>query len=202
MHKNKKIYKPEESTGSDIDRYRDCIDIAVKLAFGFAIKGVNSVSNLEDLLVSEPVRFISNQVGIDNSLLLDSLRLRIKQNSDFNLVSSFHQLQDSLFLLKNLILSMEKNGRTVSFSQYQANIEEWDSSGSLDMKKLLDMHMELSDLLIDKISAIKKSISTNLSGSATSGAGFGSGEIVHAFPESTDLPQDRMACDGLLGNTE
>lgn len=78
-----KIYsRPEGSkTGFASDKFRDCIDIAVKLAFGLN-SDVSSYENLLDLIKSQTVKFITNNFAIDG-ISSTNKPIRLKQASDF-----------------------------------------------------------------------------------------------------------------------
>lgn len=79
-----KIYsRPEGSkTGFTSDKFRDCIDIAVKLAFGLN-SDVNNYESLSDILMkSQIVKFITNNFAIDG-ISSTNKPIRLKQASDF-----------------------------------------------------------------------------------------------------------------------
>lgn len=109
MHKTSQIYKPEkdkhgnENIGPKSEQYRDCIDIAVKLAFG-----INSEKDL-DIDFSSNSKFgheikldkIKTIVSISNKLdkniiEVPSSSVRIKQASDVHTVDSFNKAQSMI----------------------------------------------------------------------------------------------------------
>jgi hypothetical protein len=109
------IYKPKEAPGPDVSR--DCIDIAVKLAFGLNTKPQNfSIQPIGDSLTNaikavDIVQHISNVKGVDGTIFEDSIT-RIKQASDTKLVELFHSLQKHFLtsltvISKNLLSTAE-----------------------------------------------------------------------------------------------
>lgn len=78
-----KIYsRPEGSkTGFASDKFRDCIDVAVKLAFGLNID-TNNYESLLDLMKSQTVKFITNNFAVDG-ISSTNKPIRLKQASDF-----------------------------------------------------------------------------------------------------------------------
>jgi hypothetical protein len=88
------IYKAQDSkvgTGNAPHQYRDCSDIAVKLAFGFQMnplgifKDANSFKDEKniDCLTQHPVVVqISNATAIDKSIIEPKIPARVKQASD------------------------------------------------------------------------------------------------------------------------
>ena len=78
-----KIYsRPEGSkTGFASDKFRDCIDVTVKLAFGLNID-TNNYESLLDLMKSQTVKFITNNFAVDG-ISSTNKPIRLKQASDF-----------------------------------------------------------------------------------------------------------------------
>ena len=64
--KGYKIYSPisSDKTGSHDELWRDCIDIAVKLAFGFNQYGLNT----DNILKDKTVNLLTNDPKIDNNI--------------------------------------------------------------------------------------------------------------------------------------
>lgn len=88
------IYKKpqDKEPGPNYDQYRDCIDIAVKLAFGFNVKeiGQGTVKNYG------VVKEISNQKDIDKDIIEDKLPVRIKQASNQEIRGAFYKMEGVL----------------------------------------------------------------------------------------------------------
>lgn len=80
-----KIYsRPEKSeTGFSTDKYRDCIDIAVKIAFVLNNSG-NSYENFDEIMNSQVIKLVTNNAIIDGVVLSDNFPTRVKQISNFD----------------------------------------------------------------------------------------------------------------------
>jgi len=86
------IYTPAEDTGPAPGQYRDCIDISVKLAFGFNLSS-KSV-DIGNLAIHPVVVAISNNETIDMAYAGNVLPVRAKQSSHFGAVSAFKAIED------------------------------------------------------------------------------------------------------------
>jgi len=96
--KQHKIYASpdKDKVGSNPDQYRDCIDIAVKIAFGLdKFKGVISIN---DIMSLEPIIEVTNQKDLSDSLFFDSVEAiaRIRQASDDNIRAKANKLLGAL----------------------------------------------------------------------------------------------------------
>ncbi len=86
------IYKAPNKTkvGKDVDQWRDCIDIAVKLSFLFNARSVvyEAPDNLKNFTIADwdEVKLVSNQRKIDKNCFYSKSEkpLRKKQQSDIN----------------------------------------------------------------------------------------------------------------------
>ena len=87
-----KIYsRPEKTiTGYDKTKYRDCIDIAVKIAFVLNNSG-SSYKNLEDIMNSQVIKLITNNSNIDELIFTNRDLIRPKQSSNFEKVIDCNQ---------------------------------------------------------------------------------------------------------------
>ena len=143
------IYAPDSKvgTGPRVDHYRDCVDIAVKLAFGFNKEGPDfsivhtveaqssnssPISSLtaEDIKALNVVKDISNVVGIDSgvgSLGKNPPSCKIKQVSDVKTAKMFCKgqriINDSIkmgtgFLLAEDILKLAKEHADLTAELY------------------------------------------------------------------------------------
>lgn len=98
FNKKFQIYKPDGSTGSDLHQWRDCIDIAVKLAFNLnansrlgleenikinELEGVSYI-DYESLKNNLSIKEITNQKALNKNLhdIIMDRSIRIKQSSD------------------------------------------------------------------------------------------------------------------------
>jgi len=117
-----KIYsRPEGSkTGFASDKFRDCIDIAVKLAFGLN-SDVSSYENLLDLIKSQTVKFITNNAGIDKFFPdIKNITLRSKQSSDLEIVKNKNKIFEILW---NKKIEAEKH-QLLTFNPIIKSIQE------------------------------------------------------------------------------
>lgn len=118
-----KIYQPLEKAeekgllGSQSHQWRDCIDVAVKLAFELN-QSSQKFSNLKEVLSSEIIGIISNNDLINQSILEDITKehfvvtpLRIQQNSNIKIGQFFYKfskkLKENLDSVKNQELLRE-----------------------------------------------------------------------------------------------
>ena len=113
IHKTLQIYKPiSDYTGPNPDQYRDCIDIAVKIAFGLDREKDQAIS-LDNMKDSQTVKIISNNQTINKSMPDDmhtkqfvKAPLRIQQKSNINIGESFFKF--SKIIKENLTNLLKK----------------------------------------------------------------------------------------------
>lgn len=103
------IYKAGNKTkiGQGKDQWRDCIDIAVKLAFLFNnMENLPTIEELEKFSVSDwkEVQLVSNQTKIDANILDKSVHsqegVRIKQISDILDIKEYSKVRDKFQKLR------------------------------------------------------------------------------------------------------
>ncbi len=92
------IYKPvSDKVGFGSGQYRDCIDIAVKLAFGFndKAKGGLNEKGIDHNRISEHtvIQAISNLDTVDKNFFVSGCAFRIKQNSNIEKVKLVNKLE-------------------------------------------------------------------------------------------------------------
>jgi len=92
FHKSIRIYKPGGPIGPNPDQFRDCIDVAAKLAMNFNAATVHyDLANLKKtLLACEVVRKVANQ--IDTKISDSKLPIRAKQTSDIDLSGQLYKV--------------------------------------------------------------------------------------------------------------
>ncbi len=97
IHKKIQIYKPnnEIGTGYAVDKYRDCGDLAVKLAFGFN-KQMLTTFDKKSIEEHPVVIRLSNIGTIDKSIFEEKSVVRIKQTSSLLAQEEFAMLQSSI----------------------------------------------------------------------------------------------------------
>jgi len=113
-----KIYQPPEKAreqnlvGPGINQWRDCVDIAVKIAFG--LNKSSELSDLKAIMSSEAVRNIANSYKINDSIpdqiqekSFVKIPLRIQQNSNLKVNEDFYKfsktIKQNLVDIKNKI---------------------------------------------------------------------------------------------------
>lgn len=96
VHKKIEIYKPKDSkkVGPDFDKYRDCTDIAVKLAFGFSQIPITAFDQ-KSIECHPVVVRISNQ-AIDKDIVDKTVVARIKQASSLTAQEDFAKIQTAI----------------------------------------------------------------------------------------------------------
>ena len=135
LHKGLQVYNPgKEGTGPDIKQARDCIDIAVKLAFGLNNKGKDfsiqtDSGSLTDKLIKEldVVQHVSNVPAIDKTIVVDSIS-RIKQASNVYIREEFYKSQSTFKIILNILQISDKDEYGSFLEQYeqicQSTLEE------------------------------------------------------------------------------
>lgn len=91
--KQLKIYEPasKDNIGPNFDQYRDCIDIAVKIAFGLKKIGMIDVKKIESLDI---IQEVTNQKDVNEYLFFSNKEsiARIRQASDENIKKIVNKL--------------------------------------------------------------------------------------------------------------
>ena len=115
-----KIYsRPEGSkTGFSYDNFRDCIDIAVKLAFGLN-SDLNNYGSLAELMKSQTIKFITNNFAIDG-ISVNNKSIRLKQTSDFEKILNCNK---KLELYSETLKEKESKALKI-YKEAQAKIKE------------------------------------------------------------------------------
>ncbi len=85
------IYTPAEDTGPAPGQYRDCIDISVKLAFGFNLSSKSVV--ITNLATHPIVTAVSNLPSVDKEFKDFGFSVRVKQSSDISVVTRFNNVK-------------------------------------------------------------------------------------------------------------
>lgn len=145
LHKRIEIYKPKnnENVGPNGGQYRDCIDIAVKLAFMLDKAGTLS---LEDIAKLDAVRAISNNNAIDDNFVGRDCSVRVKQNSNPDVIKAFYEVEKVLNIITNVRLQLLATRDNV-YDQLLAN----DADNELVIPKLVqhsqDCAAQISNVL-------------------------------------------------------
>lgn len=97
IHKKTQIYKPDASvgTGNTFDKYRDCTDVAVKLAFGLNVQPL-TVFDERSVKVHPAVLHVSNNKDIDGEIIARNTPMRFKQTSSLIAQEDFAKVQHAI----------------------------------------------------------------------------------------------------------
>ena len=122
-----KIYSPFDNakTGSALDEWRDCVDIAVKLAFGFNKLGVE-----ENILQDKTVISISNNKDIDNNIFYKTSSIRKKQSSDIDIIKKFNVSLQKY----NIELKEQKTNEFLKYDEQRKVLENQYNSTIMDLE--------------------------------------------------------------------
>lgn len=97
IHKKIQIYKPDTKvgTGNAFDKYRDCTDVAVKLAFGLNAQPLTTFDDASIKTHPVVVR-VSNSERVDEAIVEEKIPSRIKQTSSLVAQEDFAKIQASV----------------------------------------------------------------------------------------------------------
>lgn len=144
------IYKaPRGKAGSDQDQYRDCIDIAVKLAFGLnAMAQTNPQLRVkpEDIVKLDAIKAISSLQVIDSSFAEANAAVRIKQTSDLRLVETFNKTAKAIDKGLGMCNGFSNEIYAPMLAEYH-DVLKTHNSGKLVLNKLLQYHIKLGKQL-------------------------------------------------------
>lgn len=151
FHKSTQIYKPGGTTGPNPDQFRDCIDIAVKLAMNLSASPTHhDLSDIKASLVTCPaIQNISNQSQFDGGIIEPKLPVRVKQTSDINIVEKFCELQRKTKQNLEEILSLYEQGTYKAVAQKTKAILEPSAQKPIDVIVDLCYHERVCTLHID-----------------------------------------------------
>jgi hypothetical protein len=141
---------PRDKTGYADHQFRDCIDIAVKLAFGLNIATIsdpNLCIKPENIMMLDVIKQISNLTKVDPTFQGSSLPVRMKQTSDFQQVKTFYALETVIHnLLKSYGNLSDQSWHVERLVQYQQILNSKGSTGLL-LQDLLRYHAESTEVL-------------------------------------------------------
>ena len=146
-----KIYQPYSSTkgliGPQEFQWRDCVDIAVKIAF--CLNNDQEIYNsLDDLIKSEAIKCISNNDNFNESFISDKIKnhflqipLRIQQKSDVSFGQKFYFLSKKV---KEKLLTMNNNDlQKDSIQKYFTQIESFNAQQDLNLNVLSKFYKDI-----------------------------------------------------------
>ncbi len=142
-----KIYQPPDKAdengllGSNPSQWRDCIDIAVKLAFGFNNTKI-IYKTVDEIIASDIAKRISNNPDIDRSIIVKDLSARIKQASDINQVEKFDRIEK--IIDKNIQMTKNFHPKVCEYikESYKKIISNIDYGYSTIEQKLLHLNQD------------------------------------------------------------
>lgn len=149
LAKGLQIYiKPNNhDSGPEISQYRDCIDIAVKLAFMFnkekVVDFLNVIREMDQQKVKAHaiVKALSNDPTIDTNITreMKGLIIKIKQASDIGVVETFNEIGTLINLLLIKCKGIEKSDLEKSVKGQYKEILETEQSYDNTLKQLLNL---------------------------------------------------------------
>ena len=127
-----KIYTPSKNIGPNPEQYRDCIDIAVKIAFGLNNhKGVVDVSKIMEL---PAIKEITNQKLINEAFVSEYGVVRIRQASEDKIRTIADKITDKLDQQRQS-LSKYKNSGNMMEQILQKDIDSFKTPYTSDKYK-------------------------------------------------------------------
>jgi hypothetical protein len=145
-----KIYAPKTGvkTGPKKDEYRDCTDIAVKLA-ALLDKDTTDYQDLDGIMKSEAVRLVSNQ-GAITKVVIEDKPIRIKQVSNLDKTKEINES----FVSKNNAYQQNLKNKKEELrieqealkQKYQVNFDQITSSYENDLVSLIGQFATQTEL--------------------------------------------------------
>lgn len=130
----KLINKYNSITGASLDQYRDCIDIAVKIALG-----INAKDNIDfaNIIKLDVVKEITNNPELNANIIDLDAPVRIKQATDSFVRKNFELLVDKTQKLFKHFITINDEEKSGAYRLYEEKY-----------KKLLEKEVEFSDYQI------------------------------------------------------
>ena len=121
-------------TGASSDQYRDCIDIAVKIALG-----INAKDNIDfaNIIKLDVVKEITNNPELNANIIDLDAPVRIKQSTDSFVRKNFELLVDKTQKLFKHFITINDEEKSGEYRLYEEKY-----------KKLLEKEVEFSDYQI------------------------------------------------------
>ena len=118
---NKQIYTPGKSTGPEPDQFRDCIDIAVKLALGMNIK---KDINFNKILELDIIQEITNNPEVNTNIIDLDASVRIKQATQSFIRKNFELLVDKAQKLFKHFVTINDEQKSEEYRIYEQKYKE------------------------------------------------------------------------------
>lgn len=143
IHKKIQVYKTGSDTGYEANKYRDCTDIAVKLAFGF--NSVPIVKFDKDIIKHSVVVRVSNNAEIDKSIIESQMVARVKQTSSLKAQKDYEKAQ-SVIDQKVKMTSTNTSLNTKIKDEYKKIVDS-NLSPTIVLDDLVKLNKSLNDEL-------------------------------------------------------
>lgn len=114
-----KIYQPKKATGLMHEQYRDCVDVAVKLALGFDVAEEASIVSVDELTANVVVQSIANTAIDTHYPTRIKCPVRIKQASDPQIVKLLHDFEVMHTVTKSATALKVEGGQVAVARMYE-----------------------------------------------------------------------------------
>jgi len=139
-----KVYsRPEESkTGYGPKLYRDCVDIAVKIAFVLNNSG-NTYKDLNELMSSQAIKLVTNSSIIDEMIFTNHDLIRQKQASNIEKIIDCYQKMTKISTIETLKREKAFDDFTIKTNEVKTNYEN--IIGKIDEEHLISVAGMIDD---------------------------------------------------------
>lgn len=137
-------------TGSIFNQYRDCIDIAVKLGFGFNQTEPSmyvDTQNIKQIKNLDVVKMITNQPKIDNNIIDPELVNRIKQTSYYKTIEVFNALENTIKQNLSRVLTKSDTEHDTIYNNHRQILQN-ENANKVILDQLLTCNKECIDILM------------------------------------------------------
>ena len=128
-----KIYTApnKDNIGSKPNQWRDCIDVAVKLAFALNKEAGDFKIDLNSITKYPFVQIISNMPNIDKSIIDKDDAVRIKQSSSIDEVKKFKACTEAINKIKKIVFLIDEDLSIKISGQYNDLLNKGSDYGTL-----------------------------------------------------------------------
>lgn len=151
------IYKPDSVVGTAYapDKYRNCTDVAVKLAFGFNKTTVPIVFDKDGIVKHPVVLHVSNNPSIDSEIVVRNIAARIKQDSSLVAQETFAKVQHAIVIKLQVLPEAARD----AIKQEYAKIV---STPHTTLQMLVGLNDQVNQQLISQLSTEHRDITHDL----------------------------------------
>ncbi|MES2215384.1 MAG: hypothetical protein V4485_05175 [Pseudomonadota bacterium] len=165
LHGKIEIYKPyappkiKTQTGYAFDKYRDCTDVAVKLAFGFLHIPITTFDKKS--IEKHPVVVrVTNMDTIDQAIVEAKMPLRIKQTSSLLAQEDFAKIQAAVDQKLKMFEKTDPALRAVLKQQYLAAVDDSTLSLIDTLRALVQLDDDINGQLMSKLTLAHQDLQT------------------------------------------